>query len=302
MSWLGQIAWVPGLHLLLTFALLLFPTGRVPSSRWRIVAWICIIPLVLFVPLALEAWSFRGRAFLEHPEQFEPSGFVNVLGNLMFPLMLLSGLACVISLIVRFRYSRGNEREQLKWIAFAAAMTLIAIVVANFLDIGEFGGLLLLPVVPSIPIAAGIAILRYRLYDIDVIINRTLVYGALTATLAVVYISVIIALQNMVQVFTGQQESQLAIVASTLTIAALFNPLRRRIQAVIDRRFYRRKYDAAQVLVAFSARLRDETDLDALSNDLLTVVEETLQPAHVSLWLREPPAQAQARQDEKKTP
>jgi hypothetical protein len=139
-------------------------------------------------------------------------------------------------------------------------------------------------VIPSIPIATGIAILRYRLYDIDILINRTLVYATLTATLAGIYFSGIVVLQSVFVVLTGQQ-STLAVVASTLVIAALFNPLRRRVQAFVDRRFYRKKYDARKTLEAFSAKLRDETDLEALNDDLVGVVKETMQPAHVSLWL-----------------
>src|ERR671911_242621 len=137
------------------------------------------------------------------------------------------------------------------------------------------------------PIAIGVAILRYRLYNIDVLINRTLVYGSLTALLAAVYFGGITATQAIVRVLTGQeQQPQLVVVVSTLVIAALFNPLRRRLQSFIDRRFYRRKYDATKMLEAFSAKLRDETDLDALSDDLVGVVRETIQPSHVSLWLR----------------
>jgi hypothetical protein len=149
------------------------------------------------------------------------------------------------------------------------------------------GALLGLLVIPSIPIATGIAILRYRLYDIDLVINRTLVYGTLTAALAAVYFAGVTATQAIFGALTGQVEQpQLAIVVSTLIIAALFNPLRRRIQGFIDRRFYRRKYDARKTLEAFSAKLRDEPDLDALRGDLVGVVRETMQPAHVSLWLR----------------
>jgi hypothetical protein len=139
--------------------------------------------------------------------------------------------------------------------------------------------------IPAIPIAIGIAILRYRLYDIDLLINRTLVYGTLTAMLVALYFVGIVVLQR-VFVFLTSEQSTLAVVASTLLIAALFNPLRKRIQSFIDRRFYRRKYDAAKTLKGFSAQLRDETDLDALSDDLVGVVRETMQPAHVSLWIR----------------
>ncbi len=147
-------------------------------------------------------------------------------------------------------------------------------------------------VIPSIPLATGIAILRYRLYDIDRIINRTLVYGSLTLMLALVYLGGVTVTQTLFQTLTGQERlPQLVVVASTLVIAALFNPLWRRIQSFIDRRFYRRKYDARKTLEAFSAKLRDETDLEALNSELVGVVRETMQPAHVSLWLRPDPAQ-----------
>jgi hypothetical protein len=138
----------------------------------------------------------------------------------------------------------------------------------------------------GIPVAVGFAVLKYRLYDIEVFINRTLVYGLLTATLAVLYLGSVTALQYILSLFTGQGANTLAIVASTLAIAALFNPLRRRIQGFIDRRFYRRKYDARKILEAFGSRLRDETDIERISDDLVVVVRETIQPAHVSVWLR----------------
>ncbi len=187
----------------------------------------------------------------------------------------------------------GDERQQIKWFASAAALSLVWIFMFAFV-VGQsiLGGLpeaivalSSLLVIPSIPIATGIAILRYRLYDIDRIINRTLVYGSLTAMLVVLYFGGIVVLQRMFVLLTGQQ-STLAVVASTLLIAALFTPLRRRIQSFIDRRFYRRKYDARKTLEAFSAKLRDEANLDALSDDLVGVVRETMQPAHVSVWLR----------------
>jgi hypothetical protein len=183
----------------------------------------------------------------------------------------------------------GDERQQIKWFASAAALSLVWIFVFGQSAVGGLPGAIValsfLLVIPSIPIATGIAILRYRLYDIDQIINRTLVYGSLTVTLVALYFGGIVVLQRIFVTLTGQQ-STLAVVASTLLIAALFTPLRRRIQTFIDRRFYRRKYDARKTLEAFSAKLREETDLGALNNELVGVVRETMQPAHVSLWLR----------------
>jgi hypothetical protein len=212
-------------------------------------------------------------------------------------MMLLAGLGAVISVLVRFRRSRGDERQQIKWFAFAAALTFVWIFVIEVFEellsieggvpeaILAFTWASAWLVIPSIPIATGIAILRYRLYDIDRIINRTLVYGALTATLVALYFGGIVVLQRLFVLLTGQQ-STLAVVASTLLIAALFTPLRRRIQGFIDRRFYRRKYDARKTLEAFSTKLKNETDLQSLNNDLVGVVKETMQPAHVSVWLR----------------
>jgi hypothetical protein len=203
---------------------------------------------------------------------------------------------------MRYRRSRGDVRQQIKWIAFAAslvALTYLIAIVALFihpseiwfaaglplwLDLIEYAALLS---ITSVPIAIGFAVLKYRLYDIDIIINRTLVYGALTATLLAVYFGGVATIQAVFRFLTGQeQQPQLAVVVSTLAIAALFNPVRRRIQSFIDRRFYRSKYDARKTLEAFSARLRDETDLQALDRELVGVVRETMQPAHVSLWLR----------------
>jgi len=207
-----------------------------------------------------------------------------------FPLMLVAGLAALVSLLVRFRRARGDERQQIKWFAYAAAITLLWTFLIEgvpdssrpFEVVTNALGVL---VVPSIPIAAGIAIFRYRLYDIDRIINRTLVYAALTGVLVAVYVGGVVLLQALFRSLAGG-ESTLAVVASTLAIAALFSPLRRTIQAFIDRRFYRSRYDAAKTLGTLGATLRDETDLDSLSGALVGVVRETMQPAHASLWLR----------------
>ena len=208
-------------------------------------------------------------------------------------------LASALNLVLRYRRSGGEEREQIKWIAFAASVVgllYLITMVSSLTYSGPWGaagtplwlGLLQqasLVSFTAVPITVGFAVLKYRLYDIDLLINRTLVYGSLTATLVVLYFGGIVVLQGVFVALTGEK-STLAIVASTLLIAALFTPLRRRIQSFIDRSFYHRRYDAAKTLEAFSAKLRDETDLDALNNDLVGVVRETMQPAHVSLWLR----------------
>jgi hypothetical protein len=305
-SWLGQWVWAPGLGLILVFLPLLFPDGHPPSYRWRWVAWLGGLSIGLaVVSSTIVLWPERGPALVTGDEN--PSQVVQVLVVFVaLPMMLLAGLGAVISLLVRFRRARGDEQQQIKWFAFAAALTFVWILVLEVFEelISIEGGV---PeaiiaftwasawlVLPSIPIATGIAILRYRLYDIDRIINRTLVYGALTATLVALYFGGIVVLQRIFVLLTGQQ-STLAVVASTLLIAALFTPLRRRIQGFIDRRFYRRKYDARKTLEAFSTKLKNETDLEALNNDLVGVVRETMQPAHVSLWLRPDPAQQNER-------
>jgi hypothetical protein len=244
-SWLGQWLWAPGLGLFLVFLPLLFPDGRPPSHRWRPVAWLGGLSIGLAVlSSAILLWPERGPALVTGDQS--PSPLVQVLVVFVaFPLMLLAGVGAVISLFVRFRRARGDERQQIKWFASAAALTLVWILVfgqATLRGLPEvIVDLSALLVIPSIPIATGIAILRYRLYDIDRIINRTLVYGALTITLAALYFGGIVVLQRFFVLLTGQK-STLAVVASTLLIAALFKPLRGRIQGFIDRRFYRKKY------------------------------------------------------------
>jgi hypothetical protein len=300
-SWLGQWIWALGVGLILVFLPLLFPDGHPPSHRWRPVAWLGGLSIGLTVVASMILlWPERGPALVTGDEN--PSHVVQVLVNFItVPMISVAGVGAVISLFVRFRRARGDERQQIKWFASAAALTLVWIIVFVFV-FGELlsagGGLLEvtipllgLLVIASIPVATGIAILRYRLYDIDRIINRTLVYGSVSAFLALVYFVGVATTQAIFGALTGQEEqSQLAVVVSTLAIAALFMPLRRRIQSFIDRRFYRRKYDARKTLEAFSAKLRDETDLDALNADLVGVVNETMQPEHVSLWLPPDPA------------
>jgi hypothetical protein len=298
MAWLSIWVWIL-MFGLIVFLLLQFPTGRLPNSRWRPFAWLsAALTLVAAILMAISpnivldtlGPSGKGRISLPNPLGVEG------LPNLYLPvqtLVLALGLVGAASVVVGRRGARGVERQQIKWLLYAGAIFFGGNVLKNtvFSPLGEASwGLLVGYLLVGVgglggPIAIGIAILRYRLYEIDTLINRTLVYGTLTAMLVALYFGVIIVLQRVFVLLTGQQ-STLAVVASTLAIAALFNPLRRRIQRFVDRRFYRRKYDAAKTLEAFSAKLRDETDLDALSGDLMAVVGETMQPAHVSLWLR----------------
>jgi hypothetical protein len=217
--------------------------------------------------------------------------FAGVLLFYLFTVLLLASAVCVY---LRFRRGNGTERQQIKWLAYAAVLLGVTALVGEVLDLllGNLGGWFPWVIVAAflgIPLSIGAAMLHYRLYEIDIIINRTLVYGSLTATLVALYFGGIVVLQRVFVLLTGQQ-STLAVVASTLAIAALFSPLRRRTQGFVDRRFYRRKYDARKTLEAFSAQLRDETDLGALSDDLVGVVRETMQPSHVSLWLHPDPA------------
>ena len=217
-------------------------------------------------------------------------GFVCVVQSFGAAALLVSLVVAIITVFVRLRSARGEERQQLKWFAYAAAVLLGAIFFVPGL-VWSAPEWLSFPLgvvaVSAIPVAVGIAVLKYRLYDIDRIINRTLVYGLLSAVLVGVYFGGVTATQTLFQTLTGQEQlPQLAVVVSTLVIAALFNPLRRGIQSLIDRSFYRRKYDARKTLEEFSMKLRDETDLEALRGDLIGVLRETMQPAHLSLWLR----------------
>ena len=284
-AWLSTLAQT-SIVLSVLFLILLFPTGRLLSPRWRPLAWIAGTAMVVSVgALALAPGPVESFPSVRNPFGIEAAGAVlDLLGTIGGWMGLACFVAAILSLILRFYRSRGEERLQLKWFAYAATLGFLAILLGGE---GAFGELVWTLAPLGLPVSAGIAILRYRLYEIDLIINRTLVYGALTAALVAVYFGGVTATQAIFRALTGQEEQpQLAIVVSTLVIAALFNPLRRRIQGFIDRRFYRKKYDAAKTLEAFSAKLREETDLDALNAELVGVGRETMQPAHVSLWLR----------------
>jgi hypothetical protein len=295
----GEWMWAPAVGLGICL-ILLFPDGRLPSRRWRPLAWLSGAAIFLVsAGFALSPGPMEGLLGIRNPFGLEEYPWIADAAQGVILLLFLCILASAASLVLRFLRSGGEEREQIKWLAFAASILGLvgfsSFVIPGIIVPDATGGAnrlwenLLEDAVTlsfaGVPVAVGVAVLKYRLYDIEVVINRTLVYGTLTATLVALYFGGIVVLQRVFVFLTGQK-STLAVVASTLLIAALFNPLRRRIQSFIDRSFYRRKYDARKTLEAFSAKLRDETDLESLNNDLVGVVRETMQPAHVSLWLR----------------
>ncbi len=298
--WLALLSnsWVVAFALL-AYLIMVFPNGHLPSPRWRVAA--------IFVVVVVAVGLITSGSSVDRSPMAIAFGSAPLIASIVAVGRAISGLGMLVLLVIgpvammqRFARARGVERQQLKWFAYGSILLGLAIIVTavayftpplRALDPNArvppamFGGIPAVAGLLAIPVAAGIAILRYRLYDIDLLIRRTLVYGALSATLVAVYIGLVIALQGVLSGFTGG--SSLAVAASTLAVAALFQPLRRRIQAAVDRRFYRSRYDAARTLGAFSSRLRHEVDLAHLTEELRGVVAETLQPTSVSVWLRE---------------
>jgi hypothetical protein len=287
-AWVSTWTWILLVYVPTSFMLLLFPDGRPPSPRWRPVAWCAAFGIIGFVA----GYALQPGPLEDYPQIVNPYGLDSPIVTLGVAGALLgaaSMVASAVSLIVRMRRAGSEQRQQIKWLAYGGAVAVGTVFAGGVISIWNTNvsiavigfGLL------GLPIFTGIAIVKHRLYDIDVIINRTLVYGSLTGALALVYFGGVSVTQALFRNITGQEQlPQLVVVVSTLLIAALFTPLRRRIQSFIDRRFYRAKYDARKILEAFSFRLREETDLEALEEDLVEVVRETMQPAHVSLWLR----------------
>ena len=283
-AWYGEWFWILFWFFTLVVTPMLFPTGRALSKRWG-VALRVILPVAAGITVlaamdpSLEVLDTKiqlhnpwGTSIGSDPDE-------SWLGGLLFPLMLGSAAAAAVSLVLRFRRSRGDERQQLKWFTFSAVILVTLFVLqAPLGDSQNF----VVPALALVPITTGIAILKYRLYDIDVVINRTLVYGSLSAVLAGFYLLIVVSLQAVLP--TGG--NQLAVAGSTLAVAALFGPLRRRFQEFIDRRFYRSRYDATQTLSEFASRMKDQVDLDALTTDLVEVVADTMRPSHVQLWIR----------------
>jgi hypothetical protein len=295
MGWLQN--WVIYLAFPAALALpyLFFPDGKLLSPRWRPAVWLAVAATILGV-----------ASTMINPGQM---AVFRTIGNVMLPMTNITGienqnsilvffggsswvggifvlLAAMVSLILRYRISRGAPRQQLKWFAYLTIIVLLGFMLSDFLIPGQLGEIVssvwIAVLLLSVPAAVGIAILRYQLYDIDLIIKRTLLYGLLTGSLTAIYFLSVIALQRIIPV-----QSQLAIVLSTLLIAFLFNPLKTRFQRFIDRRFFRQRYDPEQVLADFAGSIRDEVDPGALSQDLVDVVQDTLQPEHVSLWVRD---------------
>jgi len=297
-AWFSSWSWTLLVVVPTTFLLLLFPDGRLPSPRWRPVAWCAGLGIIGFVAgYALEAGPLGDFPQLVNPYGVDTPAVV--IATLAANIVVGGSMvAAAISLIVRARRAGRVERQQIKWLAYGGVVVVGTIFVSGVVSVWSETlsiaaislGLL------GLPVFTGIAIVKHRLYDIDVLVNRILVYGSLTATLALIYFGGVVGLQYVFRALTGQG-STLAVVASTLAIAALFNPIRRRVQGSVDRRFYRRKYDAVKTLAAFSTRLRDETDLDALRDDVVEVARDTMQPEHVSLWLR-PETTSEAKRPE----
>jgi hypothetical protein len=297
LAWMGA-GWVASLGwgMMVTFLLLLFPTGRLPSARWKPVAWLtgCVIA-ALIVVISLQTGSDDpAYPSFRHPLGIQvPFDLLESIGNFIYGLAMIFILLSAASVIVRYKRAGMEERQQIKWFASSAMLLLVTYALTFTINALNFPGrdvvndLLWALVVCTIPISIGVAILRYRLYDIDLIIRRTLIYTALTLSLALFYAGSVVLLQGVFRSVTGSTKpSQFAIVVSTLAVAALFSPLRRRLQERIDRRFYRRRYDAERVLNDFSASLRDEVDIEQLNERLQRVIQETMQPEHVSIWLK----------------
>jgi hypothetical protein len=289
LAWAEAVVWHPAFGLL-AFLLLLFPHGRLPSPRWRPFAWLTV---AVYLSLSLSA-AFSPKAIhLYYPQATPPlrvpwAGLADTAFDWLLVGQLLLLATALLSLVLRLRRAGGEERQQVKWFVYTV-VTVVVVFVTTTLALGAG---YLFPLFGLIPVSVAIAVFRYRLYEIDRLINRTLVYGLLTALLASVYAAGVFLLGRLLDPATG--DSALAVAASTLAVAALFQPARRRLQALVDRRFNRRRYDAARTVERFSDRLRDHVDLDTLSAELLAVVDQTVQPASASLWLRAPAGKATA--------
>ena len=289
-AWFVSWMWLVGVVLITTFTLLIFPNGAFVSPRWRIVAWLA----ALDGAIGVAGLAFGGGPLNNAPFADNPFPLLGALGQRLFILsfggLTVLATASAASLVVRYRRAAGVERQQLKWLAFEAGLIAVAIVVSA---VGQLFApdykptqVLFILVIGLMPFTIGIAVLRYRLYDIDVVINRAIVYGVTTAAIGVTFFAGIVLLQAALRPLTGG--SELAVAASTLLSFALFQPVGARVRSAVDRRFYRSRYDAGRTVDRFSERLRDEVDLEAVRASLLGAVDDTVRPAHASVWLRRP--------------
>jgi len=277
-SWLAAWTNLPGIAITITFLFLLFPDGRLPSRRWRPVAWLMAAATVVpAAVMAVRAWPVRGPALVA--QSFDHPAVGDAFGT-GFAVVLALSVVALAGLVVRFRRSTGTERQQIKWFAYGA---MIGIPLGLPAEVPFWGPILELVQPPLMFAGLGIGMFRYRLYDIDRLLNRTLVYGLLTVSLAATYAAGVLLLGGRV---SGGRTSSLVVAGVTLAVAAIFQPLRRTIQRAVDRRFNRRAYDAAATIEAFAVRLRQQVDADALTAELLAVVDHTIQPTQASLWLR----------------
>lgn len=287
-AWAQSWLWAPSMASL-SLIMWVFPTGRPLPGRWRWGVWLALTAaFLLLVPTPIVVWEHRGTVLLEDTSL---PGLAGIVSNSGFFMLMISAGWGVVSLVVRFRRSHGDERQQLKWVVFAAVITMVqAFIDIVILDVLDVGSIVLREALSAcalavVPIAAGIAVLKHRLYDIDRLINRTVVYGALTALSAGVYLALVAVTRLLTVPVTG--DGNIAVAASTLAVAALFRPARQRVQRAVDRRFNRARYDAAQTITTFSSRLRDEVQLETLATELIGVVDATMQPARATLWLRD---------------
>jgi hypothetical protein len=286
-TWVGAWVWMAGIGPVATFGLLLFPTGHLPSPRWRPVAWLAAGGIAaLLAGLATDPGTIQDSG-VDNPVGLDavpwlPGALTAVGGG----ALILALIGSVASVFARFRHGQAEERQQLKWLAYSAALVLAGVVASLPIESSgspnadNISNAITSITIATLPVAMGIAILKHRLYDIDLVIRRTLVYAVLTATLAGTYLGLVL----LIGLAVGR--SGLAVAVATLAVAALFRPALAHIQGIVDRRFYRRRYDAQRELEAFGGRLREELDLEALADDLRGVVQDTVQPAHVTLWLR----------------
>lgn len=288
LSWVETWAWAPGYTLLVTLSVLLFPNGRLPSPRWRPVLWASFAVMALLsVPVAIASWPYRGELLVSGIDPPDGS-LLAVAGGLQFLGILASpfvALVSVAAMIVRFRRSGPTERQQLKWFTYAMVPEIAFIVSSGFLTFPPLvGALAAVLIAPLLPVAAAIAILRYRLYEIDRIVSRTIGYAVVTSLLVGAFSGVILLLQGPLGQITGGDT--VGVAASTLVVAALFQPLRQRVQRVVDRRFDRARYDADRTVAAFAARLRGDVDLGAVSAEILSTTTTAVRPSNASIWIR----------------